>query len=371
MHKKRCFSVSMVQNENRWQNQDFKKSILKRQPDSDMNTGIFMICARTVFRCVIVAVSTIPFLNTCLSIPDDGSQQQTSEVTEHLPQLSDHVDIDKRDDRRVQTQIHEPLRSITIMLDPGHGGLNTGAYSYSDIPEKIFNNHLVKAVSESLIGKGFHVIFTRRPDRDIYVAPDERAKMANQLKPDLFLSIHHNKDFFDSRTRGYSIYYSSYKPDLDNEDIYLTVNGRIYHGFIEEKTVNNLTRVYYRDNGRIRSVNKYEAEFYVYDRTLCPVAVESSEIASALAESFSNLKSIHPFKGIPVEEKDFIVLRKSQTPSVLIEAGYISNREEETVLSRRSTRKEIALCIANALEEFYITKLQRPRITKVITAEAK
>lgn len=252
------------------------------------------------------------------------------------------------------------LAEVTIMLDPGHGGANTGAYSYSDIPEKDYNNLLCAAVAVELTSRGFTVVYTRRPDEDVYLLPLDRAEAANRLRPDLFLSIHHNKDFFSSSTRGYSIYYSSYRPALDSSGVYITVNGRRYEQFVKEQIVGNLTHAYYRDDsGRLRVVKKYEAEFFIYDRTPCSVATESGAVARHLATGFQTLGFLKPHDGVAVEEKDFIVLRRTDVPSVIVEAGYISNQVEELLLSDAANRATIADRIADSLQDYFLKKLWR------------
>ena len=252
------------------------------------------------------------------------------------------------------------LAEITIMIDPGHGGANTGAYSSTDIPEKTYNNALSLEVADSLEKRGFTVVYTRAPWEDVYMAPLERVQKANDLQPDLFLSIHHNKDFYSSKTRGYSVYYSSYRPNLDGEGIYLTVGGRLYEEFVGEETIGGIVHVSYRDwNGKVRNVKKWDAEFYVYDRTPCDVAIRSSAVADHIAAGLKTLGSVRPYVPGGVEEKDFIVLRWTDVPAVMVEAGYISHPEEESVLSDPATMEAMADRIGDSLRDYFLKVLYR------------
>ncbi len=243
---------------------------------------------------------------------------------------------------------------IVIMLDPGHGGHNTGAPSYSDVPEKLLNNQLCAAIAIALVRRGFRIAYTRRPGQDLFVSTLRRAEMANVLRPDLFLSIHHNRDLYSSETRGYSFHYSSYRPGLDESGTYITVAGQIYEDFVGESTLNNLTYAFYRDQGKLEVVNLFRSEFFVYDRSPCPVAVASGRIAYALADAFGKLDFIEPARKGAVEEKDFVVLRKTQVPSVMIEAGYISNADEERLVSDPVNRQAMAEAVATALTHYFL-----------------
>ena len=79
---------------------------------------------------------------------------------------------------------------ITVVLDAGHGGHDTGAMSPHGLPEKDVNLRLAKAVQGVLVKRGYTVVMTR--EDDTFVELYDRPKVAHKANADLFVSIHHN-----------------------------------------------------------------------------------------------------------------------------------------------------------------------------------
>ena len=79
---------------------------------------------------------------------------------------------------------------ITVVVDAGHGGRDTGAMSPHGLPEKDANLRLAKAVRDELKKRGYKVVMTR--EDDTFVELYDRPNAAHKAKADLFVSIHHN-----------------------------------------------------------------------------------------------------------------------------------------------------------------------------------
>lgn len=79
---------------------------------------------------------------------------------------------------------------ITVVLDAGHGGHDTGAMSPHGQPEKDANLLLAKAVRTELVKRGYKVVMTR--EDDVFIELYDRPKAAHKANADLFVSIHHN-----------------------------------------------------------------------------------------------------------------------------------------------------------------------------------
>ena len=79
---------------------------------------------------------------------------------------------------------------ITVVIDAGHGGHDTGAVSPHGLPEKDANLRLAKAVRDELKKRGYTVVMTR--EDDTFVELYDRPKVAHKANADLFVSIHHN-----------------------------------------------------------------------------------------------------------------------------------------------------------------------------------
>ena len=96
---------------------------------------------------------------------------------------------------------------ITVVLDAGHGGHDTGAMSPHGLPEKDVNLRLAKAVQGVLVKRGYTVVMTR--EDDTFVELYDRPKVAHKANADLFVSIHHNAPGYASNPfaiRSQSVY---------------------------------------------------------------------------------------------------------------------------------------------------------------------
>ena len=86
--------------------------------------------------------------------------------------------------------IQKPLNNIEILLDPGHGGQESGAKGPTGYPEKDINLLISKLVEQELTELGAKVYLTRKEDIDVSL--QQRVAMINKIKPDLAISIHYN-----------------------------------------------------------------------------------------------------------------------------------------------------------------------------------
>ena len=96
---------------------------------------------------------------------------------------------------------------ITVALDAGHGGHDTGAMSPHALPEKDANLRLAKAVRDELARRGYKVVMTR--EDDVFIELYDRPKVAHKANADLFVSIHHNAPGYASNPfaiRSQSVY---------------------------------------------------------------------------------------------------------------------------------------------------------------------
>jgi N-acetylmuramoyl-L-alanine amidase len=84
----------------------------------------------------------------------------------------------------------QPLKNIDILLDPGHGGQESGSKGPTGYPEKNINLLVSKLVEQELIKLGATVYLTR--EKDVDVSLEERVAMIDKIKPDLAVSIHYN-----------------------------------------------------------------------------------------------------------------------------------------------------------------------------------
>jgi N-acetylmuramoyl-L-alanine amidase len=211
-----------------------------------------------------------------------------------------------------------------VVIDPGHGGQDPGATSVSgQVNEKDLTLALAREVRDDLVQRGrVRVAMTREDDR--YLTLDERAAVARRLNAGLFVSLH-----MDSApnplARGATVYSLS-DVASDAEAARLA-------------TVQNAGAAADRSSGPV-------------DAMLSDLAMEGQMSASAeLAARMVN-KSAGRFELRPNPHRfaAFHVLRRSDAPAVLFEAGYISNADDEVLLRSPEQRSKIALALAQAIE---------------------
>lgn len=82
---------------------------------------------------------------------------------------------------------------VDVLIDPGHGGEETGAVGFNGLREADLNLKVAEALRERLMDAGYRVLMTRYSDER--VAIQARAELANALQPRIFMSIHHNGGF--------------------------------------------------------------------------------------------------------------------------------------------------------------------------------
>ncbi|MEO0085834.1 MAG: N-acetylmuramoyl-L-alanine amidase [candidate division WOR-3 bacterium] len=222
-----------------------------------------------------------------------------------------------------------PERRIRkIVLDPGHGGPDPGAVGRQGTQEKAIVLDVAKRLKRRLEEKGFEVRLTR--DSDVHVPLVERCRMANGLKPDLFISVHANAAP-NREACGFEVYFlSEAKTDWDR-----AVAARENAAFAEELPDSSLAK----DALGLILADLAQNEFLV----------ESSELALAIQESAVRAGRV---KDRGVRQANFHVLRNNYMPAVLVECGFLTNRTEEKLLRQGEHREKLARGIASGVIEF-------------------
>ncbi len=222
----------------------------------------------------------------------------------------------------------------TIVIDAGHGGHDPGC-SGSGSREK----HLALAISlkvAQLLRQQYpdlKVILTR--DKDVFVPLYERAAIANRAKADLFLSIHCN-----------------FMPKLD------WVKGSETYVMGLHTAEHNL-KVAKRENAAILLEADYEKN-YDYDPNspeghimlsmVQNVFLDQSILFAELVEKQMHFHAGRKSRG--VKQAGFVVLKETMMPSILVEAGFLSNAAEEHYLKSSSGQTSIAQSIVKAFGEY-------------------
>lgn len=224
-------------------------------------------------------------------------------------------------------------KSFTIVIDPGHGGKDPGAIGQTT-KEKTINLDVALALGKMIESKhpDTKVVYTRKTDR--FIELDERANIANRNKADLFMSIHVNA----VKTRS--------------------VNGAETFTLGLARTQENL-EVAMRENSAILLeddyLQKYEgfdpksSESYIIFEFMQNKHMEQSvDFASTIQKEF--VKERRGNRG--VKQGGLLVLRKTSMPAVLVELGFISNREEERFMTSAAGQRKLAGALYSAFVRY-------------------
>lgn len=223
----------------------------------------------------------------------------------------------------------------TVVIDAGHGGHDPGAIGKSNTCEKDINLKLALKVGK-LIEENFKdikVVYTR--DKDVFVELRRRTQIANENHADLFISIHCNSAP-NNTSNGTETFVMSTNNTTANLAVAQKENAAI------------LLETNYKDNYEGFDPNSVDA-YIIFSLYQNAYLNQSIKFASCVQKHFrENLKL--PDRG--VKQAGFLVLWRTTMPSVLIEAGFLSNLKEESYLASEIGQNEIAQSIFKAFCEW-------------------
>ena len=221
----------------------------------------------------------------------------------------------------------EPRGAVRrIVVDAGHGGHDPGAIGPGRVREKNVTLAMALRLAKKLRDDGFEVVLTRRGDR--YLALEERTAIANTARGDLFISIHANAH--PRRNRS------------GIETWVLNVADGRYP-----------SRLAARENG-LDLDGEGEAARILTDLDAKASAGASGRLARLVQREVTAGVRAHvgDVRDLGVKSALFYVLLGARMPAVLVETGFISNREEERRLASARYQDEIAGGIARAVSAF-------------------
>ncbi|OQX55368.1 MAG: hypothetical protein B5M53_04350 [Candidatus Cloacimonas sp. 4484_209] len=214
-----------------------------------------------------------------------------------------------------------------IVLDPGHGGKDSGAVGPTGLMEKTIALKIAKRLKKILEKKGLTVLMTRKKDKLVYLR--ERSHLANNSGADMFISIHCNASPRRKSAGGFETYFLSTAKTSWARAVEAKENSVIKFETPKEKAT--------------------ILEYILWDMAQNEYLRESSELAECIQESMG--EKLH-IESRGVKQANFYVMREIYMPSVLVETAFITNPEEEKLLKQESFRKKIAEGIADGIVKF-------------------
>ncbi|HCU58629.1 MAG TPA: N-acetylmuramoyl-L-alanine amidase [Alphaproteobacteria bacterium] len=218
-----------------------------------------------------------------------------------------------------------------VVLDPGHGGKDPGAIgAHGKTYEKNITLAMGKELKTLLEKKGYKVYLTR--STDIFIPLRQRVKIAQKYKADLFMSLHADSAR-NRNAKGLSVYTLS-ETASDKEAAALAER---------ENKVDIIGGVDFSENSK-------EINDILISLSQTDCRNKSSKFAGyvvgEMKKSVKIVDNTHRFAG-------FAVLKAPDIPSALLEMGYLSNKQEETLLKQSSYRKKLATSAANAIDKYF------------------
>jgi len=223
----------------------------------------------------------------------------------------------------------------TILIDPGHGGNDLGATqkmgkkNKKSIFEKDLALKLAKKVKEKL-GKKYSTHLTRKTDKKISL--EDRSQMAETLKADLFISIHFNSST-EKKSSGFETFYLDNHNDIAVKKMESVENDHIHED--EEKIVNQI----------------------LIDLVISQTVPSSKLLASSIHEKIkNNTAKKYKIRDRGIRPGLFYVLALSKRPGVLIEAGFMSNKKELSIIQKEKYLNRYARDIAHGINAYFSKK---------------
>jgi len=227
----------------------------------------------------------------------------------------------------------QPRRVPTVVIDPGHGGVDPGAISPNGVYEKDIVLATASEIARELAARrNYRVVLTRSTDE--FLPLRERVARARAWKADLFLSIHADA-LPDAEMRGLSVFTQSAQAS-DREAAALAISEN------RADLVGGLNLSHQpRDVGTI-----------LLDLT----RRQTGNLSIALARKVvAQLGREVVLLDRPQRSADFAVLTAPEIPSALVELGCLSNPAEERLLQQRAYQQKLARGLVRAVEAYFAT----------------
>lgn len=216
---------------------------------------------------------------------------------------------------------------LQIWIDPGHGGRDDGA-----VQGEVRESDITLAVSRKLhallkADKRFEPRLTR--DEDVFVALPDRARMANPVTTDLFVSIHVNSSP-DKRARGAEFYFQN-QLAADEESMFLA----------HKENLSAQDEGYQPKPYDFLAKNSYpnDVAAIVTDLLDGQRVLQSSELSRSLKISWRGHKKSRTNS---IRQAPFFVLSQMRVPSTLVELGFLTNKDDYSELINEKSQDKMA-----------------------------
>ena len=262
------------------------------------------------------------------------TQQNERPTQSRIAKSGPEINVSKKP-VRVQHSPSKSLRDVIVVLDPGHGGKDPGAMG----PKRNIEKNVVLAIAlklKKLIDQqpGMHAVLTR--NGDYYVGLRERLIIARRYNADVFISIHADA-FINQHSNGASVFALSQTGAtseaarwLAEKENYSELGGVNLSGLDDQ-------------SGVIRTV--------LLDLSQTATISASVQMGTQVLRHMDKITSLH---NNVVEQARFVVLKSPDTPSILVETGFITNPREEQNLTNPLYQTRLTQAVFDGLKRYFL-----------------
>jgi N-acetylmuramoyl-L-alanine amidase len=219
------------------------------------------------------------------------------------------------------------LKLGRVVIDAGHGGKDTGTIGPNGLMEKELvldvSLRLGRLITERL---GAEVVYTR--SSDAFIPLEERTKIANDQRADLFISVHANASG-ESTATGVETYYFNLTSDKKGLDLATRENATA------GSSISDLSDMLHR--ALLQAKLEESREF-------------AQKVQEALWVNSARMNSKAHDRG--VRQAPFVVLIGATMPSILAEIGFVSNPHDEKLMKRNDQREKIAEALLRGVTQY-------------------
>lgn len=236
-----------------------------------------------------------------------------------------------------------PAGINTVVIDPGHGGTETGAIGPSGVQEKELTLTIARELEASLESRlGIRVVLTRNEDAN--VPHDARTAIANQNQADLFISVHLNSSL-GAGAHGAETYFLS----ADASDARAARRAEAENAGEASEGASGTSN--------LTSGMDQDLELILWDLAQTHHLLESQRFAAMIQ---GELNQTLQLRDRGVKQAPFRVLNGAAMPAVLVELGFVSNPDEEKKLQDSAYRAELIASLTRAISRYKALVEKKP-----------
>jgi len=261
--------------------------------------------------------------------PEEGQTQVADASAQTMAAGSSPVESRSVGKGRAAGTAHGPDLRPVVVIDPGHGGIDNGTQANGESEKKLvlaFSLMLRERLKET--GK-YRVVMTR--DKDVFIPLDKRVKVGHDHKAALFISIHADAlPQHEGDAQGGTIYTLSEKAsDAEAERLAESENRADLIGGVKNTPDVVMT--------------------ILQDLLMRETQTFSNRFANALLAEMKSTVRMHK---VPLKSAGFRVLKSPDVPSVLVELGYVSNKDDRQQLTSEGWRVHAVAAMVKAVNAF-------------------